>query len=138
MIKKKKVKLFLWTLNFLVIFLLIWSLVNYQFLNQSVGTLVQIWGLIAMVLFIIILEGAPVFVGPGMGVAAVLAMGVHNPWLVLVLFLSSALIGNIFYFYLGHNYGRRMLKYFDKEVKKYCYMWKDGGQFSTEKYTSVD
>jgi uncharacterized protein YbjT (DUF2867 family) len=30
------------------------------------------------------------------------------------------------------------IKYFDKEVKKYCYMWKDGGQFSTEKYTSVD
>ena len=25
---------------------------------------------------------------------------------------------------------------FDEEVKKYCYMWKDGGQFSTEKYTS--
>ena len=26
------------------------------------------------------------------------------------------------------------LRYFDKEVKKYCYMWRDGGQFSTEKY----
>ena len=25
-------------------------------------------------------------------------------------------------------------KVFDQEVKKYCYMWKDGGQFSTEKY----
>ena len=25
---------------------------------------------------------------------------------------------------------------FDEEVKKYCYMWKEGGQFSTEKYTS--
>ena len=23
---------------------------------------------------------------------------------------------------------------FDIEVKKYCYMWKEGGQFSTEKY----
>ena len=23
---------------------------------------------------------------------------------------------------------------FNQEVKKYCYMWKDGGQFSTEKY----
>ena len=23
---------------------------------------------------------------------------------------------------------------FDEEVKKYCYMWRDGGQFSTEKY----
>ena len=28
------------------------------------------------------------------------------------------------------------LKYFDEEVKKYCYMWREGGQFSTEKYTS--
>ena len=27
-------------------------------------------------------------------------------------------------------------KYFDNEVKKYCYMWREGGQFSTEKYTS--
>ena len=27
-------------------------------------------------------------------------------------------------------------RYFNDEVKKYCYMWKEGGQFSTEKYTS--
>jgi len=27
-------------------------------------------------------------------------------------------------------------KYFEKEVKKYCFMWKEGGQFSTEKYNS--
>ncbi len=25
-------------------------------------------------------------------------------------------------------------KIFDQEVKKYCYMWREGGQFSTEKY----
>ena len=25
-------------------------------------------------------------------------------------------------------------KYFDDEVKKYSYMWKEGGQYSTEKY----
>ncbi len=31
------------------------------------------------------------------------------------------------------------IRYFDVEVKKYCYMWRDGGQFSTEKYvTSKD
>jgi len=24
---------------------------------------------------------------------------------------------------------------FDEEVKKYCFMWREGGQFSTEKYT---
>ena len=28
------------------------------------------------------------------------------------------------------------LRNFDEEVKKYCYMWRDGGQFSTEKYNS--
>ncbi len=27
-------------------------------------------------------------------------------------------------------------KYFNEEVKKYCYMWREGGQFSTEKYIS--
>jgi uncharacterized protein YbjT (DUF2867 family) len=27
-------------------------------------------------------------------------------------------------------------RYFDDEVKKYCYMWREGGQFSTEKYIS--
>jgi NADH dehydrogenase len=30
------------------------------------------------------------------------------------------------------------VKFFDKEVKKYCYMWRDGGQFSTDKYASED
>ena len=29
-------------------------------------------------------------------------------------------------------------KYFDEEVKKYSYMWKDGGQFSTDKYRFSD
>ena len=29
-------------------------------------------------------------------------------------------------------------RYFNDEVKKYCYMWREGGQFSTEKYTSSD
>ena len=30
------------------------------------------------------------------------------------------------------------VRYFDEEVKKYCYMWKDGGQFSTPKYKSKE
>jgi len=29
-------------------------------------------------------------------------------------------------------------KSFEDEVKKYCYMWKEGGQFSTEKYNNND
>ena len=28
------------------------------------------------------------------------------------------------------------LRKFDKEVEKYCYMWREGGQFSTKKYTN--
>ena len=31
--------------------------------------------------------------------------------------------------------GMPSLRSFNDEVKKYCYMWKDGGQFSTEKYS---
>ena len=27
-------------------------------------------------------------------------------------------------------------KIFVEEVEKYCFMWKDGGQFSTKKYTN--
>ena len=34
--------------------------------------------------------------------------------------------------------GTPSIKYFDEEVKKYCYMWREGGQFSTEKYSSKD
>ena len=30
------------------------------------------------------------------------------------------------------------VRYFDDEVKKYCYMWREGGQFSTDKYISED
>ena len=30
------------------------------------------------------------------------------------------------------------VRYFEEEVKKYCYMWREGGQFSTEKYNSED
>ena len=30
------------------------------------------------------------------------------------------------------------VRYFEEEVKKYCYMWREGGQFSTKKYTSKD
>ena len=30
--------------------------------------------------------------------------------------------------------GMPSIRFFDQEVKKYCYMWREGGQFSTEKY----
>ena len=28
------------------------------------------------------------------------------------------------------------IRFFDQEVKKYCYMWREGGQFSTDRYIS--
>ncbi len=34
----------------------------------------------------------------------------------------------------NNEIGVPSIKFFDKEVNKYCYMWRDGGQFSTEKY----
>ena len=30
------------------------------------------------------------------------------------------------------------LRFFDEEVEKYCYMWREGGQFSTKKYNLTD
>ena len=30
------------------------------------------------------------------------------------------------------------IRYFDEEVKKYAFMWRDGGQFSLEKYNLED
>ena len=29
------------------------------------------------------------------------------------------------------------LRFFDEEVEKYCYMWREGGQFSTKKYNLI-
>ena len=34
--------------------------------------------------------------------------------------------------------GAQSIKIFDKEVEKYCYMWREGGQFSTKKYNSTN
>ena len=33
------------------------------------------------------------------------------------------------------NIGIPSVRFFEQEVKKYCYMWRDGGKFSTEKYS---
>jgi len=127
--RKQGIKIFLWILNLLVIFLLIWSLVNYQILNQEVGEIVKVWGIVAMIFFVIVLEGAPVFVGSSIAVASILAMGIFNPWLILFLFLFSAVIGNIFYFYLGHFSGKTILNYFDKrDVKRYKMLFRKYGK----------
>ena len=119
------VKFSVWLLNILVILLLIWSLINYKLLNQEVSQFVQVWGLLAIIFLVILLEGAPIFVGSGLVVASVLAMNIINPWLILFLFLFFALVGNILYFYLGYFSGKRIFKYFKKKnVKKYEELFK--------------
>ena len=39
---------------------------------------------------------------------------------------------------INSEIGIPSVRFFEKEVKKYCYMWREGGQFSTEKYTSEE
>tara|TARA_A100000164_G_scaffold378052_1_gene418712 strand:+ start:13 stop:987 length:975 start_codon:yes stop_codon:yes gene_type:complete len=34
----------------------------------------------------------------------------------------------------NNDIGVPSVRFFDNEVKKYCYMWREGGQFSTDKY----
>ncbi len=118
--KQKIVKAFLWTLNILIILLLVWSLVNYKFLNQEVTQLVQVWGLIAMIFLVVLLEGAPVFMGSGVVVATVYTLGVFNTWFILFLFLVFALVGNVIYYVFGYYSGRKIFKYFSKkDVRRY-------------------
>ena len=38
----------------------------------------------------------------------------------------------------NYDIGVPSTKIFDKEVEKYCYMWKEGGQFSTKKYNPTN
>ena len=126
--KKRVVKFSIWFLNVLVISLLVWSLINYKFLNQEVSQFVQIGGLLAMIFLVILLEGAPVFVGSGLVVAAVLTMGTENSGFILFLFLFFALVGNVIYYYLGYFSGKRILKYFDKkDINKYEKLFKKYG-----------
>ncbi len=126
---KNVIKYSVWVLNLLIVFALIWSLINYKILDQEVTKIVMISGLLAMILFVIFLEGAPVFVGSSIAVATILAMNAFNPWLILLLFLSSAIVGNIFYFYLGYFSGEKILKYFPKtDVKRYKNLFKKYGR----------
>ena len=129
--KKKVVRYSIWILNLLIVFTLIWSIINYKILDQEVTRLVITGGLVAMIFFVIFLEGAPVFLGPSVVVAAILTMNAFNPWFILFLFLSSAIIGNILYFYLGYFSGEKILKYFPKkDVKKYKNLFKKYGRFA--------
>jgi len=127
--KKKLIKSFIWILNISIIFILIWSIVNYKVLNREVTGIVLVGGLIAMIFLVILLEGAPVFVGASLVVAVVLTMNSFNPWFILFLFLVSAIIGNIIYFYIGYSFGKKIFKYFDKkDVEKYEKLFKKYGK----------
>ena len=39
---------------------------------------------------------------------------------------------------LIHDIGVPSTKFFEQEVEKYCYMWREGGQFSTKKYNPTN
>jgi len=41
-------------------------------------------------------------------------------------------------FQTNFDIGVPSTRIFDKEVEKYCYMWREGGQFSTKKYNSTN
>jgi len=38
----------------------------------------------------------------------------------------------------NNDIGAPSLRVFEEEVEKYCYMWREGGQFSTKKYNSIN
>jgi membrane protein YqaA with SNARE-associated domain len=129
--KRKVMKFLIWVLNILIIFLLVWSIINYKFLNKEVTALIATGGIVMMILSIIFLEGAPVFVGPSVAVAAILSMNTFNPWFILLTFLLSAIVGNIIYFYLGYFSGEKIFKYFEKkDVTKYKKVFKKYGRFT--------
>jgi membrane protein YqaA with SNARE-associated domain len=111
---RKRIHAIGWVLNITIVLLLVWSFLNYRVLENNLSVFVQAWGLLALVIIVIVLEGAPVVVGGNVTVAVLMAAGV-NPWVLLPFFLVSAIIGNIFYYYLGYFSGKKMLKYFDEE-----------------------
>jgi NADH dehydrogenase len=41
-------------------------------------------------------------------------------------------------FQTNSDLGVPSTKIFDQEVEKYCYMWREGGQFSTKKYNPIN
>ena len=124
---KNQIKTILWLINILTILLLIYSIVNYSFLEQEVTQAIQLGGLIALIFIVIILEGAPVFIGSSVAVAALLATKA-NPWPILTIFLLSAIIGNILYYYLGYFLGKKTFSYFSKKdiVKNIALFQKHG------------
>jgi len=126
--KKRVIKYLIGLLNLIVVFILIWSIINYKVLNQEVTDLAKTGGLVVMVFLVIFLEGAPSLIGSSVVVAAILAMNSFNPWLILLLFIVSAIIGNIIYFCLGHFFGKRIMGYFDEGyMKKYKDLFKKYG-----------
>lgn len=131
MLTKRVVKFSFIFLNLLMVFLLVYSLINYKILSNEVGELVKVGGLIVMCLFVLILEGAPVALGGSVAVAAILTLDIFNPVLVLSLFLICAVFAGIGYYWIGAHYGRKILKYFDKDsIEKYEKFFRKYGSLS--------
>jgi membrane protein YqaA with SNARE-associated domain len=128
--KKTIVKIIIWTLNILTILLLVYSLINYKFLENEITTAVQIGGVVTVAILVFILEGAPVFVGSSVAVASLIAAKT-NPWLLLIVFIVFAILGNFVYYYLGYLFGKKTLRYFDEaNIKKYEKIFKKYGMLS--------
>ena len=127
---KRLVHVIGWVFNIGVILLLAWSFFSYKVLENSLTGFVQAGGFIALVLVVTLLEGAPILVGSSVAVAAMLAMGA-DPQTVFVLFIVSAIIGNIIYYYLGYFSGRNVLRYFNKkDVDRYERLFKKYGRLA--------
>jgi membrane protein YqaA with SNARE-associated domain len=125
--KKRIVKGVFWAFNFLVIILFIYTLINYSILEKELSIAAQIGGAGLVAALVFILEGAPVFVGPSVAIASLLAMG-EDPIFVLAIFLVFSTLGAIVYYYLGYFLGERVFVYFEKEdVKKYRELFKKYG-----------
>ena len=44
---------------------------------------------------------------------------------------------NIGKYQTNFDIGIPSTRFFEEEVEKYCYMWREGGKFSTKKYKSI-
>lgn len=126
--KTKAVHHVLTFLNFLVIAVFIWSLINYKVLDATINKWAVAGGLVFLIIFIIFLEGAPIVAGPTIAVAAFLTIGEYTPLFIYLVFILSGVVGNFIWFYLGVFSGHKLLKYFDpKVISRYEKLFKKYG-----------
>lgn len=126
--KKRLIRVVGWSLNIVVVLLLVWSIVNYRVLEQDITRAIQVGGIFVAAILIFVLEGAPVFIGPSVTVVALLVIGI-NPLLVLFLLLGFAILGDIAYYYLGRKSEYRVERFIEKEdMNRYRRLFKKYGK----------